>query len=77
MLTMGVPPFVRFHHWLSLNSLAMMIAAMFHHSCMYFPILVYATTAPIRVAIVNIVVELPLYSSSETITIGALFYGSE
>ena len=54
-----------------------MIAAMFHHSCMNFPILVSTTDAPILAAIVNIVVDLPLYSSYETIIIGALFYGSE
>ena len=54
-----------------------MIVATFHHSCMYFHVLVYAAATLILVDIVNIVVDLPLYSSSETITTRALFYGSE
>ena len=45
--TMGVPPFVGFHHWLSLNSLAVMIATMFHHSCLNFLVHVSTTVAPI------------------------------
>ena len=45
--TMGVPLFVGFHHWLSLNSLAMMIATMFHHSRLNFLVHVSAVVAPI------------------------------
>ena len=44
--TMGVPPFVGFQHWLSLNSVAVMIATMFHHSCLNFIVHVYAAAAP-------------------------------
>ena len=54
-----------------------MITTTFHHSCMYFLVLMYAAAAPILVSIVNIVVDLPLYSGYETITTRALFYGSE
>ena len=54
-----------------------MIAPTFHHSCLYFHVLVYAAAAAILIAIVNIVVDLPLYFGSETITTRALFYGSE
>ena len=75
--TLGVPPFVGFHHWLPLNSMAMMIATMFHHSCLNFLVHVSATAAPILAATINIFVDLPLYSSSETIITGAIFYGSE
>ena len=45
--TMRVPPFVGFHHWLSLNSLAVMITTMFHHSCLNFLVHVSAAAAPI------------------------------
>ena len=45
--TMGVPPFVGFHHWLSLNSLAVMIATMFHLSCLNFLLHVSAAAVPI------------------------------
>ena len=47
--TMGVPPFVGFQHWLSLNSLAVMIATMFHHSCLNFLVHVSAAAAHILV----------------------------
>ena len=53
--TVGVPPFVGFHHWLSLDCLAVMIVATFHHLCLNFPVLM--STA---VAAVNIVVDLHL-----------------
>ena len=45
--TMGVPPFVGFHNWLSLNSMAVMIDTMFHHSCLKFLVHVSTTDAPI------------------------------
>ena len=45
--TMGVPPFVGFHYWFSLNSLVVMIDTMFHHSCLNFLVHVSAAAAPI------------------------------
>ena len=56
---MRVPHFVGFHHWLSLDSLAVMIAITFHHSCLNFPVLVSAAAAPILASTINIVVDLP------------------
>ena len=76
--TMGVPPFVGFHHWFSLNSLAAMIAATFHLLCLNFLVFVYAVGAsPILVVAINMVVDLPQYSGFETIITTTLFYGSK
>ena len=42
------------YHWLSLESLVVMIVATFHHSCMNFPVHLS------DVVVVNIVVDIPL-----------------